>query len=48
MNVQDFLNNALTWRFLGEPFWRWFFFLIILSAALGVWYSALRHMQSAD
>lgn len=46
--VNNFLSNALTWRFLGEPFWRWFFFLVILGAALGLWSSALRHMQSGD
>jgi hypothetical protein len=46
--VSGFLSNALTWRFLNEPFYRWFLFIIILTAALGLWSSALRHMQSGD
>ena len=41
----EYLSMAMDWRFLNEPFWRWFVFIIALGAALAMWRGVLRHME---
>lgn len=39
------MDKLYNWPFLNEPIWRWFLFLIVIGALLGVWNGVLRHLK---
>lgn len=41
----DMLPNPLAFRFLNEPLWRWFVFVIALGFLLHAWRGVLTYMK---
>lgn len=41
----DRLPNPLAFRFLNEPLWRWFVFLVALGFLLDAWRRVLTYMK---
>lgn len=45
-SVTETIDQATNWKFLDEPLYRWFMFLLILGAFAAVQNSMLRYMRS--
>lgn len=43
--MKKWVDSAVSWKFLNEPFWRWVVFSIALGGALAAWRGVLRHMD---
>lgn len=41
----DMLPNPLAWRFMNEPLWRWFVFVVALGFLLHAWRGVLNYMK---
>lgn len=45
MDVNNVAEKVLDWRFLNEPWWRWFMFILLMGFLLGSWKGVMRHME---
>lgn len=43
--VQTAFPNPLAWKFMNEPLWRWFMFILAMNLLLAAWVGVLRFMR---
>ena len=45
MNSEETMPNPLGWKFLQEPLWRWFVFIVAMGLILHSWRSVLNEIK---
>ena len=45
MDPNAVISGLVNWPFMNEPIYRWFVFILIMSAFLSAWSGVLRHMK---